>query len=131
MTLGPRGVPASDDSAQNSSDDVADSHLKHRSPPAAPHDQTRICRSSSSTRLMQRPAVARTGGLQDPGSNCEIATTAIVSEDPQPHCTAFIMSKIGRYIATTIPPTTTPRNTIINGSNRLINTDTAASTSSS
>src|SRR5216684_1677800 len=33
--------------------------------------------------------------------------------------TALIMSKIGRYILTTIPPTTTPRNTIIIGSSRL------------
>lgn len=47
------------------------------------------------------------------------------------YCTAFIMSKIGRYIATTIPPTTIPRNTIMIGSNRLMSTDTAASTSSS
>ena len=32
------------------------------------------------------------------------------------YCTAFIMSKIGRYIATTMPPTITPRTTIITGS---------------
>ncbi|MDB4885191.1 MAG: hypothetical protein JWN79_629, partial [Gemmatimonadetes bacterium] len=47
------------------------------------------------------------------------------------YCTALIMSKIGRYIATTMPPTTTPRNTIITGSMRLRRLDTAASTSSS
>src|SRR6266550_2992499 len=29
---------------------------------------------------------------------------------------AFTMSKIGRYIAITMPPTTTPRNTIMTGS---------------
>jgi hypothetical protein len=45
--------------------------------------------------------------------------------------TALTMSKIGRYIATTMPPTTTPRNTIINGSNSASNPETAASTSSS
>src|SRR5947208_4935173 len=32
------------------------------------------------------------------------------------YCTALIMSKIGRYIATTMPPTMTPRNTIMIGS---------------
>jgi hypothetical protein len=47
------------------------------------------------------------------------------------YCTALIMSKIGRYMATTMPPTTTPRNTIITGSMRLSRFDTAASTSSS
>src|SRR5580765_6548819 len=44
---------------------------------------------------------------------------------------AFTMSKIGRYIATTMPPTTTPRNTIITGSISARRPDTAASTSSS
>jgi len=44
---------------------------------------------------------------------------------------AFTMSKIGRYIATTMPPTTTPRNTIIIGSISASRPDTAASTSSS
>jgi len=45
--------------------------------------------------------------------------------------TAFTMSKIGRYIATIMPPTTTPRNTIMIGSRRLSSALTAASTSSS
>jgi hypothetical protein len=44
---------------------------------------------------------------------------------------AFTMSKIGRYIDTTMPPTTTPRNTIIIGSIIASRPDTAASTSSS
>jgi hypothetical protein len=44
---------------------------------------------------------------------------------------AFTMSKIGRYIATTMPPTTTPRNTIMTGSISDSRPDTAASTSSS
>ena len=47
------------------------------------------------------------------------------------YCTAFIMSKIGRYMATTMPPTTTPRNTIMSGSSIASSPDTAASTSSS
>jgi hypothetical protein len=46
-----------------------------------------------------------------------------------PYCTALIMSKIGRYIATTIPPTITPKNTIITGSMRLNSPLTAVSTS--
>src|SRR6185312_2058328 len=45
------------------------------------------------------------------------------------YCTALIMSKIGKYIATTMPPTTTPRNTIMIGSIRLSNPLTAVSTS--
>ena len=47
------------------------------------------------------------------------------------YCTALIMSKIGRYMATTMPPTTTPRNTIMTGSRRERSPPTAASTSSS
>jgi hypothetical protein len=46
-----------------------------------------------------------------------------------PYCTALIMSKIGRYIATTMPPTITPRNTIITGSIKLRSPLTAVSTS--
>ena len=45
------------------------------------------------------------------------------------YCTALIMSKIGRYIATTMPPTITPRNTIMIGSMRLNKPLTAVSTS--
>ena len=47
------------------------------------------------------------------------------------YCTVFIMSKIGRYIATTMPPTTTPRTTIIIGSISERSALTATSTSSS
>ena len=39
--------------------------------------------------------------------------------------------KIGRYIATTRPPITTPRNTMMIGSSRLVNAVTASSTSRS
>jgi hypothetical protein len=48
-----------------------------------------------------------------------------------PYCTVFIMSKIGRYIATTMPPTTTPSTTIIIGSINESSAPTATSTSSS
>ena len=44
---------------------------------------------------------------------------------------AFTMSKIGKYMLTTMPPTTTPRKTIIIGSMRASSPLTAASTSSS
>jgi len=47
------------------------------------------------------------------------------------YCTVPIMSKIGRYIATIIPPTTTPRTTIMRGSMAERSALTAASTSSS
>ena len=45
--------------------------------------------------------------------------------------TALIMSKIGRYMATIMPPTTTPSTTIMIGSMAASSTSTAASTSSS
>ena len=47
------------------------------------------------------------------------------------YCTAFIMSKIGRYIAITMPPTITPRITIIAGSISESSALTDTSTSSS
>ena len=47
------------------------------------------------------------------------------------YCTAFIMSKIGRYMAITMPPTITPRITIMAGSMRERSALTATSTSSS
>ncbi len=46
-------------------------------------------------------------------------------------CTALIMSKMGRYMATIIPPTMTPRTTIMMGSMAARSASTAASTSSS
>ncbi len=47
------------------------------------------------------------------------------------HCTAFIRSNIGRYIAITIPPIRTPITTIMIGSRIEVSAVTAASTSSS
>ena len=47
------------------------------------------------------------------------------------YCTALIMSKIGRYIATIMPPTITPSTTIMTGSMSDSSALTAASTSSS
>src|SRR6266571_1706024 len=47
------------------------------------------------------------------------------------YCTAFTMSKIGRYMAMTMPPTMTPSTTIMTGSMSDSRALTAASTSSS
>jgi len=47
------------------------------------------------------------------------------------YLTALIMSKIGRYMATTIPPTMRPRKTIMTGSMAARRPLTAESTSSS
>ncbi len=50
----------------------------------------------------------------------------------QRYCpTTLIMSKIGRYIDTIIPPTTTPRKTMSSGSIAASSASTAVSTSSS
>ena len=55
--------------------------------------------------------------------------TPTVWREALAYCTALIMSKIGRYIATTMPPTTTPSSTIITGSISESSPDTAVSTS--
>src|SRR5437588_813751 len=47
------------------------------------------------------------------------------------YCTALTISKIGKYIATTMPPTITPSTTIMTGSMSDSSALTAASTSSS
>ena len=57
--------------------------------------------------------------------------TVLLTLRTSSYSTALIMSKIGRYIATIIPPTITPRNTIMTGSIADRSTSTAASTSSS
>ena len=59
---------------------------------------------------------------------CRTTTTAGTSGYP---CTVLIMSNIGMYIATTMPPITTPITTIITGSRMDVRAETAASTSSS
>jgi hypothetical protein len=46
-------------------------------------------------------------------------------------CAALIMSNMGRYMATTMPPITTPITTIMMGSRIEVSAPTAASTSSS
>jgi len=53
----------------------------------------------------------------------------VPSEVLGPYCTVWIMSKIGKYIDTTIPPTMIPRNTIMIGSITDVIASTAASTS--
>ena len=64
------------------------------------------------------------------GANREIRPVSLPNR-PRDYCTAFIMSKIGRYIAITMPPTITPRITIMAGSMRERSALTATSTSSS
>ncbi len=59
------------------------------------------------------------------------AVPFVAREAGRAYCTAFIMSKIGRYMATTMPPTITPSTTIIIGSMRDSKALTETSTSSS
>ena len=54
-----------------------------------------------------------------------------VIERSRGHLTSVTILKMGRYMATTMPPTTTPRKTIIIGSSNEVSAVTAASTSSS
>jgi hypothetical protein len=84
-------------------------------------------------------------GVRQPGARHEVARRGLKRKRRGRWCgpavsapssrsdywTAFIMSKIGRYIAMTMPPTITPRITIIAGSIRLRSALTATSTSSS
>ena len=70
-------------------------------------------------RIRERPRRAR----PDPGARHKSKAVR--------YFTALIMSKIGRYIATIIPPTTTPSTTIMMGSMADSSASTAASTSSS
>ena len=71
-------------------------------------------------------------------------TSATAGEQPEPsqgsrqppgtphaYPTAVIISKIGRYMATIIPPTTTPSTTIMTGSTIAITASSAVSTSCS
>lgn len=60
----------------------------------------------------------------------QVSTNQLRPRD-RAYCTISIMLKIGRYIATIMPPTITPRNRIIIGSSMLSRPDTATSTSSS
>jgi hypothetical protein len=63
--------------------------------------------------------------------NCGVGIEQRASKKLAFYPAAFTISKMGRYMAMTIPPTTTPRNTIITGSINASSPDTAASTSSS
>lgn len=64
-----------------------------------------------------------------PNAPPSASTRTGLTGDTGDYCTALIMSKMGRYIATTIPPTTTPSTTIISGSSSDSSALTAASTS--
>ena len=91
-----------------------------------------------------RPA-GRAGGLPLPRKgrgrrDPEVAAPAARSEQwraklpsprREPYCTVEIMSNMGMYMATTMPPITTPITTIMMGSSTEVSAVTAASTSSS
>jgi hypothetical protein len=73
------------------------------------------------------------GKRRAPGDSSPGAPMWHVPEGVRPlyACAALIMSNIGRYMATTIPPITTPMITIMIGSRIEVSAVTAASTSSS
>jgi hypothetical protein len=83
------------------------------SDPASPHAPVEIFR----TAWTRRSVPTFPGGRNPPGR-------------PQP-CAVLIMSNMGRYMATTMPPITTPITTIMIGSRIDVSAVTAASTSSS
>src|SRR5690606_31006640 len=78
----------------------------------------------NTNQVMQRPPM---GPRPDFGAT---AHESIVSERPA-YWIVSIIPKIGRYIATIMPPTMTPRNRIMIGSSSASRPDTATSTSSS
>ena len=94
----------------------------NRAPTIAHQGPDQLCHSSLRSITKEAPQIGRSG---------RTVATPLDSPLCRPYCTALIMSKIGRYMATTMPPTTTPRNTIITGSSIESRFDTAASTSSS
>src|SRR2546423_520313 len=71
------------------------------------------------------------GGGEPPGQVPAALPAAMDRRAPTSYCTALTMSKMGRYIATTMPPTITPKTTIMTGSMSESRALTAASTSSS
>ena len=77
------------------------------------------------------------GGQQEPGDGkprpCEPSQQVRLVERVHrlDYLTRVTRRKMGRYIATTKPPITTPRKTIISGSSSAVSAPTAVSTSSS
>ena len=72
---------------------------------------------------MHRPSTARTQRRQQDAAMADPCGTGVQTTEPS--------LKIGRYIETTMPPISTPRMTMMNGSIRLDRPLTASSTSSS
>jgi hypothetical protein len=89
----------------------------------------RRCSSGAPSERLQ--ALREYLGLAGRGHNGRARTRGVNAVRTVFYCTAFIMSKIGKYIATTIPPTSTPRTTIMTGSINESSEETATSTSSS
>jgi len=90
-----------------------------------------LCRRPHARMLVQRMTAAKCGRCNAIRKRPRVVdlTRGLFDCASAIYCTALIMSKIGRYIATTMPPTITPRNTIITGSIRLRRPLTAVSTS--
>jgi hypothetical protein len=88
-------------------------------------------RTGTSSKLRKRVQRGTIDLPQQIRDTVQVYTHTWPSGDNPPYDTALIMSKIGRYMATIIPPTTAPRKTIIMGSMAERRASTAASTSSS
>src|SRR5690349_20884205 len=124
MSNAPRGSdgaavsphPCSDDDGSVAATDSRSSALGNRAKEARP--DTYLTRRPGSKLVLDQQIQSRQ--MQCPSrdsSHVRTATSHVSGRGVSPYCTAFIMSKIGRYIATTMPPTTTPRKTIMSGSN--------------
>jgi hypothetical protein len=86
-------------------------------------------RSVTITRLANPYQAQRSAATVLPGS-CP-GVVRVLGIEPSPYVSFEIKSKIGMYIAMTIPPTVTPRTAIMIGSSSVSSPATAVSTSSS
>ena len=90
-------------------------------------------RSSGSSGPMASRSAATASRANPKARNSLLGSESVIP--PGTHPAGYLISvtilKIGRYIAMTMPPTDTPRNTIIIGSSSEVSAPTAASTSSS
>src|SRR5690606_13286284 len=84
-------------------------------------------------RQAQDDDVQKAAQRQPEGGGRRGAQRRVLLEEGQPvgQPTTAASLKIGRYMATTLPPTITPMNTMIRGSIRLLNASTALLTSCS
>ena len=85
------------------------------------------CRVLSARSRWRRPPDVESGRGRH---TCNLQSS-ICNRQFSTYVSLLIMSKMGMYIATTMPPTITPRNAIITGSINVSMPATAVSTSSS